>query len=190
MSRSGKFVVYVSVIWCVGCVALLTRRTSLLQLLSLPLVLLFFAAVVTSLACVFTGWRQQRWRSMIPLLACVIAFFLSGKLVRTARHFVFVWALPSYEAVIRQMESGSIPVSANLNRIPRAEPGARWVYRVFAARNANGVLMVEFLTETGFPVKHSGYLYSSSGVIEPGSEVDSRWPIRHEVRSKWFFISD
>jgi NADH:ubiquinone oxidoreductase subunit K len=190
MSRSGKFVVLVSVVWCIGSVAVFTRRTPFLQLLSLPLALLFFAAIGTSLVCVFAGWRQCRWRSVLPLASCVIAVFLSGMLVRTARHFVFVWALPSYEAVVHQMESGSILVTTNFDNIPQAESEARLVYRVFAQRETNGVLMVEFDMESGFPVKHSGYLYSSSGVIEPGSRMDSRWPIRQEVRSRWFYISD
>ena len=190
MSRFGKFVVFVSAVWCIGAVALFTRRTPLLQLLSLPLALLFFAAIVVSLGCVFFEWRQHRWRSIVPLASCVIAAFLSGMLVRTARHFVFAWALPSYEVVVHQMESGSILVSTNFANIPRAEAEARLAYRVFAQRDTNGVLVVEFDTESGFPVKHSGYLYSSSGVIEPGSRMDSRWPIRQELRSRWFYISD
>ena len=190
MSRLGKSVIVIAVIWCVGSVAFFTRRTPLLQLLSVPLFLCFVSGIVASFVCIVSEWRQRRWRSMIPLSACVVAFFLSGMLVRTARHFVFVWALPSYEAVVHQMESGSILVSTKFDNIPRAESEARLVYRVFAQRDTNGVLMVEFDTESGFPVKHSGYLYSSSGVIQPGSRMDSRWPIRQELRSRWFYISD
>jgi hypothetical protein len=88
------------------------------------------------------------------------------------------------------MESGSIVVSDKFDRIPQAETEARLVYRVFAEKDTNGVLMVEFDTESGFPVKHSGYLYSSSGTIEPGSQMDSRWTFRQEVKSRWFYISD
>jgi hypothetical protein len=190
MSRLSKFVIGIAVIWCVGAVAFFTRQTPLLQFLSFPFFLCFVGGGGASLVCIVSEWRQRRWRSLIPLAACVIAFFLSGILVRTARHFVFVWALPSYEAVVHQMESGSILVSTNFDNIPQAESEARLVYRVFAQREADGVLMVEFDTESGFPVKHSGYLYSSSGVIVPGSRMDSRWPVRRELRSRWFYVSD
>jgi hypothetical protein len=190
MSRLGKFVVTVAVIWCVGYVAFFTRRTPLLQVLTLPLVLLFFAATVASLVCGFAEWRERRWRSLVPLAACVVAFFLSGMLVRITRHLVFVWALPSYETVVQQMESGSIPLSVGFTNVPQAEAEARLAYQVFAEKSSNGVLMVEFDTESGFPSKHSGCLYSSAGAIVPGSRMDSRWRIREELRSRWFYVSD
>jgi hypothetical protein len=191
MSRTGKFVVVVSVIWCLVSAAYFARRASLLlQLLILPLSLLFFAAIICGLVCAFAEWWQRCWRSMFPLAACVIAFFLSWILVLTARHFIFLWALPSYEVVVRQIESGRIPMSVGFDRLPQAESEARLVYTVYAEKDVNGVLMVEFLTESGFPVKHSGYLYSSSGAIEPGSLMNSRWPIRQELRKWWFYISD
>jgi hypothetical protein len=190
MSRTGKFVAIISVIWCLGSVAFFTRRTPLSQLLSLPLALLFFAAGIRGLICVFTEWRQRHWRSLFPLATCVIEFFLSGMLVRIAGHFLFVWALPSYEAVVQQIESGRIPVSVGFDRLPQAESEARLVYYLYAEKDVNGVLMVEFDTESGFPVKHSGYLYSSSGAIEPGSRMNSRWPIREKLRNRWFYVSN
>jgi hypothetical protein len=88
------------------------------------------------------------------------------------------------------MESGEISVSTEMDRIPQAILKARMAYAVFAQKETNGVLTVEFLTETGFPVKHSGYLYCSSGTIAPGSAEDRHWPIIHEERPKWFSISD
>jgi hypothetical protein len=81
-------------------------------------------------------------------------------------------------------------VAVGSDRLLQAESEARLVYRVYAEKATNGILMVEFDTEAGFPVKHSGYLYSSSGQIESGSRMDSRWPIREEVRSGWFYVSD
>jgi hypothetical protein len=88
------------------------------------------------------------------------------------------------------MESGSIPVSTNWTSFPQAVPLAPLTYAVFAQKDTNGVLTVEFITESGFPVKHSGYLYILSGVIEPGSKEDSHWPIRKEEGTRWFFISN
>src|SRR3954463_16013385 len=127
MSRLGKFVVSVAVIWCVGYVAFFTRRTPLWQILTLPLVLLFFAAIIASVVCVFAEWRQRRWRSLVPLAACVMASFLSGMLVRVTRHLVFVWALPRFQTVVHQMEACSIPVSVCFDEAPQAEAEARLV---------------------------------------------------------------
>jgi hypothetical protein len=188
--RDDKIIGVVCLVWCVGSLALFTRRTSLLQLLSLPLALLFFSAVVASVVRVFTNWRQRRWHSLVSIGMCVSALLLSFVLVRAASHLVFVWALPSYEAVIGQMQSGTISVPTGFTGIAAGPAKARFVYAIFAEKGTNGVLMVEFDTESGFPVKHSGYLYSSSGKIEPGSRMNSRWPIRRELRSNWFYVSN
>ena len=110
--------------------------------------------------------------------------------MRVIRHVIFVRSLPSYEAIVQQMESGRILVSTNFNPVPQAVPLAPLTYVVLAQRDTNGVLAVAFMTESGFPVMHSGYLYVSSGIIEPGSTEDSLWPIRKEERPRWFFISD
>jgi hypothetical protein len=190
MSPLDKFVVRVAVIWCVGSTVFFSHRTNLTQLLTLPLALCFLAAVIISIVCAFSEWRQRRWISLLPFGTCVLSVVVCGAIVRPIRQAIFVWSLPSYEGVVQQMESGSIPVSATLSRVPQAESKARLTYGVFAQKGTNGVLTVEFLTECGFPVKHSGYLYCSSGVIALGSDADSRWPIRHEEKPKWFYVSD
>jgi hypothetical protein len=193
MSRLGKFVVAVSAIWFVVATAYFSHRSGLLgllQLLMLPLFPCLFAAIIISFVCVFKEWRQRRWRSLLPLGICFVSIFISGVSVKIIRQAIFKWPLPSYEMVVQQMESGKIPVTAELNPIPEAKSEACLAYAVLAQKDTNGVLSVEFLTEVGFPVKHSGYLYSSSGIIEPRSLIDSRWPIRHQIKDKWFYISD
>lgn len=191
MSRLGKFVVIVSVIWFVlFTVYAAHRRSIVLQLLGMPVTLCFLAAGVISMVCALSEWRQRGWLSLAPFAVCVLAVVLSSSILRPIRHAIFVRSLPSYETVVQRMESGSIPVSTNLGLIPQAVPLAHLAYAVLAQKDTNGVLTVEFLTEAGFPVKHSGYLYISSGVVEPGSVAYSRWPIRHEERPRWFYISD
>lgn len=191
MSRLGKFVVITSVVWFVMSTIYFAHRDSIvLQLLGTPVMLCFLAAVVIGIVCIFVEWRQRRWLALLPFAACVLSVVVSMPIVRTVREYIFARSLPSYEAVVRQMESGSIPVSTNLSPVPQAVPLAHLAYAVLAQKDTNGALTVEFLTEGGFPVKHSGYLYLSSGVIEPGSMEDERWPIRHEERSRWFYISD
>jgi hypothetical protein len=190
MSRVGKFVVIVAVIYFVGSTMFFVHRTDLSQLLALPLFFCFLGAIIAGIVCVFSDWRKHRWLAFLPIAVCVVSVCVSGMVVGPIRHAIFVQSLPSYEAVVRQIESGSIPVSTNLSPVPQAVPLAHLAYAVFAEKRSDGALTIEFLTEGGFPVKHSGYLYVSSGVIESGSMEDERWPIRQEERPRWFYISN
>ena len=141
-----------------------------------------------SLVRVFTYWGRERWRGVAPLLACVLVVMLAPEVGAAIRGALFRRSLPGYESLIRQLESGAIPVTTELRQVWQAEGVS--AYSVMAQRGTNGVLMVEFLTGAGFPVKHSGYLYTSSGSIEPGSRIDSRWPKRRTLSPLWYRISD
>ena len=190
MSRLGQFVIVVAVVWLVPATVFFSHRTTRSQLLTMPLVPCFLAASVISIVCIFSEWRRRRLLALLPFAACVLSVVISGAVSHRIRQAIFTQSLPSCEAVVHQMESGSILVSTNLSQIPSAVPLAHLAYAVLAQKDTHGVLMVEFLTEGGFPVKHSGYLYVSSGVVEPGSMEDSRWPFRHEEQPRWFYISD
>jgi ABC-type xylose transport system permease subunit len=159
------------------------------MLFGLPLAFFYLTAFVTGVLCVFTEWRQRHWRSAIPLAVCIVAFYVSTILARTTVHLLFVWALPSYEAVVHKIESGSItiPVSTEFQLVPHAEREARLAHAIIAKRDSKGVLTVVFWTEGSF-VRHFGYMYKSSGVIEPDSKREN-WQIERKVRSGWFLIS-
>lgn len=187
MSRLSKITVLIAGLWFVVFTAFAAWPTGLAQLLSMLLTLGLLVFGFISIVLAFTRWRHERWRSIIPFGACALAVILAPEVGSRIRQFMFHRSLPRYESIIRQMESGNIPVSVELQRVPQAEGTV--AYAVLAQRT-NGVLNVEFLTGGGFPVKHSGYLYCSSGVIERGSLIDSRWPKRREVRPSWFRISD
>lgn len=188
MPRSAKITVVIAGLWFLVFTAFVARPSPSTQLLSMLLTLGLFVFGFISFVRVFTHWHRERWRALVPLSVCVLVVVLAPELGAAIRQLIFQRSLPRYESIIRQIESGAIPVSSELRHISQAE-GA-WAYAVLARRGTNGVLTVEFLTGGGFPVKHSGYLYCSSGVIESGSLADSRWPKKQEVKPSWFRISD
>ncbi len=191
MSPSGKSIVTISLVWFViftiyGC----HRNSTILQLLDMGISLLFLGAFVLGFICIFSEWKQRRWLSLLPFTVCVLSVVVSIEITERVRAIIFIHCLPSYQAVAQEMESGAIPVSTNLSRVPQAVPMAKLAYVVMAQKADNGVLVVEFVTEGGFPVKHSGYLYSSAGAIQPGSVESLRWPAIVPVRTNWFFVTD
>jgi hypothetical protein len=188
MARDGKLMVVASVIWLFAQEAIAAHRTSLGLLLGLLLSFCFLLVAILAVVRVFTEWRERRWRAAIPLAVCVFAVIIFIPLGRLVSRAVFAWSLPSYERIVRRIESGSIPVPAQFGEVREAKQEARLAYAVFAGKDTNGVLTVIFFTEKGFPALHSGYLYTSSG--ELGLGLQSRLPIREKVRSKWFYVSN
>jgi hypothetical protein len=188
MARVPKIAIFVAGLWFVVFVAFAARPTAATQLLSILLSLGFLVFCFISFIRLFTHWRRERWQVVIPLSICLLAVVFAPVVGATMQHVIFQLSLPHYESIIRQMDSGAIPVTPELRRIEQAEGGS--VYAVLAQRSTNGVLTVEFLTGGGFPVKHTGFLYCSLGLIEPGSDADSRWRKRREMRPLWYRISD
>jgi hypothetical protein len=188
MSRADRITLWVAALSFVIVGAFAAHRTTGLQLISMPVMLVFFGACIVSIVRVFTRWSARRWRALIPLAACFASIIAIGAVGRVARDIVFAWALPSYQRVIDDIESDRIVVSGAGRTIPEAIAAARLTYAVIASRAPNGALSVEFLTESGFPAKHSGYLYSSSGIDD--SFVRSRWPRMSRLRDHWFYVSD
>ena len=194
ISPAVRFIACVSLLWFIAVTTYYSHRGGWSLLFLFSLSLCFLAAVVLGIACALVNWEQRRWRSIFPLAICGLALYSSDLslriLVPANRRAIFEWSLPSYEAIVHQIDTGIIPVSDTLTRIADVEQKIPLAYAVFAQRDGNDVLIIEFLTEAGFPVKHSGYMYVSSGTVEPGSFEDLRWPIRQNERPNWFYISD
>lgn len=144
------------------------------------------------LAALF-AWTEQkglRLLALLPLAVCLGSCAGSTMVGQAVREAQFASHLPRYEALVERIRAANVLVSGKVVSVPLAETERDLGYSVLAEQDANGILMVELLTGGGFPVKHSGFLYSSSGSIKPWSFFDERWPSKTEVRPKWFRISD
>ena len=188
MTRLTKIALITAGLWFAVLCVFAARQTPNTQMLGAVMTLALLVVTLISFIRIFTDWKRQHWRSIIPFVSCVLAVALYPASRSVIHRLTFERSLPHYELIIRQIESSPAPISSELLLIEQTEDSS--IYHVRANRSPDGVLTVEFLTGLGFPVKHSGYLYSSSGVIEPDSYFDSRWPKKREMKSKWFRISD
>jgi hypothetical protein len=183
MSQNARYTFIIAGSWFVTTIAFIVRPKPGLQFLamflSLALIVVGFIGFVTA----FTNWGKERWRSFIPLSTCVVVVVVAPDLGRGIRDLMFKWSLPRYEALIQRIESGNISVSKEWQKIEEAE--GLVPYGVVAKRGSNDVLMVEFRFGAGFPVKHSAYVYFSSGAID-----HSEYRRGYEIRPKWFEVSD
>jgi len=161
--------------------------TQILGMLGLGLYLL---ALGFAVLFAWTERKELRLLAVIPLAVCLGSCAATAVVGRSARTAQFEKRLPRYEALVERIRAGDALVSGRVISVPLVETERDLGYAVMAQRDADGVLTVELLTGGGFPVKHSGYLYSSSGSVKSGSFFDERWPFKTAVKQNWFRISD
>jgi hypothetical protein len=188
MSRSYKIALVIAILWFIARAVFAARPSVEAQTVLMILTFGFFFVGIISFVRALTQWRKGRFRAVAPLAGCILIVAVAPMAASAVRRSVFHQSLARYESVIRRIESGEIQLTNQLRNISPSESGLS--HSVLAQREANGVFTVEFLSGSGFPVKHSGVLYCSSGFIEPGSVTASRWPKKVEMKPRWFRVSD
>jgi hypothetical protein len=105
------------------------------------------------------------------------------------RDWQFRKNLPRYMEVVQLIEKGEIKASPSGPRIQLPNQYTDLSLVTFAKTN-NGSWIIEFNIGGGFPVKHSGYLYVSTGKINSDPETLERWPYRSQITTNWFRVED
>jgi hypothetical protein len=188
MSLTTTVLLAVPFVWFAATLLFATVETAEVQLFDMALALLVLVALGVAFVRVFLCWKRESWRTLIIFLVTPLLVIFMPDAVGYLRIAAFKRALPQYEAAVQRIASGEIAVSEKRKRIEELE--GPLAYGVFAQRSPAGVLTVEFWTGGGFPVKHRGYLYSSSGAIEQNSPAAETWPKRRAVVSQWFRVAD
>jgi hypothetical protein len=180
---------FACVAWCATSVAFNARPTTVLQLTSLGALLLLIVAACASLVTAVVGVRRRRWRTLLPLAACVACPFVAGYASEQAERVLFARSLSNYQVVVARLESAALAPFEHHER-PQAEADIAGVDSVFAERTQDGVLLVELDFGTGFPAKHTAHLYSSSGSIPSRSRMAKRWPFTRRLADRWLLVSN
>jgi hypothetical protein len=144
-------------------------------LLALPFLVL--VAIVRAL----TG---HGWRYAVVAALCAAALPAGVRLGVRIRDYDFRHRLrPRYEAIIRRIERGPRPAARERTEIALADDEKDLAMRVFATRDGENGLRVEFLWAVAFPPRHTLFVYSSTG--EPTKRPSADW--RYDrLDASWF----
>jgi len=80
-----------------------------------------------------------------------------------ARELRFALDLPTYEAIVARRDVQELAPGTKLDPLTLSDSEDAGIYRAGAERMADGTLLVEVWNGSGWPVRHFGYLYTSSG---------------------------
>jgi hypothetical protein len=163
------------------------------QLFDMLIVLILIFLLLVSVIAGICFARRDKFRAFVPAIICLVglpaSLFIASYLGVSIRDWQFRKNLPRYDEIVHLIEKGELKANASDPRIPLPNQFADLSLATFADTNNNG-LTVEFIVGGGFPVKHSGYLYVSTGKIENDPKTVERWPYYSQINSNWFRVSD
>jgi hypothetical protein len=170
-----------------------SQQTTDRQLFSMATVAGVLFVLLISFVLGLRFCSRDKFRAFIPLAICVIglpiSWFVAGRLGEAIQDWRFKKNLPRYTEVVRLIEKGEIKVPSGSDMLQLPSQYSDLALRTFASTNSEGVVIVGFITGLGFPVKHSGLLYLSTGNIE-NSGMLLRWPRYRRLNENWFVIED
>ncbi len=188
--RRSLVVVIVAAVCFVALSAFKAHQSPLGQGILFLLTPVYVGCIVFSIIELFRGWRAYEFRTAIPFAACALAWYGSYPVGAFLQSRLFIHNLPRFQAIVDGIQPESLPTDGKTKAIDIGKTDQTQIQHVFAHRAADGSVVIEIATENGFPMKHSGYVYSSSGNFPGDPQFHYRWPYADEVRPKWFRVSN
>jgi hypothetical protein len=145
----------------------------------------WFVTLIGNIGFAIGRWNELRLKALVPVTICLLTLPVASVIGRVAEavHFRYL-LLPRFEQLVAEIRATNMP------RGTTVEIPGEVARIVLARRNEENQLQVEFVTGVGFPVKHSGYLYTENEDIESDSYLASRWPHASKVKPLWFRVAD
>lgn len=129
--------------------------------------------------------------SLATLILLGVVAIIGLRVTASFRHKrEFTSKLPFLQKIVTDLQASDSKADPALVKVPVPEEALGMVHSILAQRPAEGSLAVEFVTRGGFPVKHRGFLFLSSGRIEDFPAMAARWPKRTPLREHWLYIGD
>ena len=192
MLKTGKKTLMLGIVSSIVFFFSAFQMNPLIQLIVMLCVFVFVLTLIINFLSIPFRWKSQGKWAVLPFgfsVLSIMFFLFTLGLGFEVKMLKFRSQKPEYEQVIDLIKQGNIPIRKELDRLKIPDRFDHLAYSVMGTRDDNGVITVEFLTEGGFPVKHSGFLYRSDGQPKKWERID-RWPIYGEIETNWYRISD
>ncbi|MFO1489207.1 MAG: hypothetical protein U1F65_12100 [Verrucomicrobiota bacterium] len=170
-----------------------SHRTGFRQLLSVGSLFAIGVLMLVSFAISANSSPPKKKHAFIAALICLVglpAGFIGGVVIGASiQNARFQGNLPRYTEVVRLIERGElapVPPDTSVKLPARYSDLASFV---LLKTNTDGIV-IEFMTDGGFPAKHSGYLYAASGNLERDTEPAYDWAFHSRINTNWFHIGN
>lgn len=167
-------------------------RPSIVQILVMLLLLVESILVVFNFITIFHFWERYTVLALLPLFISISGFWLqdiTGDKGREIRMEVFNERLYLYEQAVAELAPmiKDEPLHLHYDQIPeKYRHLAYWII----GKKEKGIVFA-FFWGSGFPCKHSAFVYRSDGRLpERGTDFRRDWPFCERINEHWFRVSD
>jgi hypothetical protein len=193
MKTLGLTCSIVVVLNCAAIIFFCEHRTPDKQLFSMATSGILLILLAGSLVAGLLRCRREKFHAFVPAAICIIGLLASSLVAPSLGSSIENWRfnnnLPRYVAIAHRIERGEIKTSTSLSRFEL--PGQdQDLAQITLAKTNNEGAVIEFVTGLGFPLKHSGYLYISTGKIDNETDSLRRWPYHSRINVNWFRVED
>ncbi|MBN2455506.1 MAG: hypothetical protein JXB29_03060 [Sedimentisphaerales bacterium] len=194
--KSFKTIIWINVILSISLIivsGVFAYEKRWTQLLFVPLVFYAFVMFIINLISLFKFWQEYDSEAFIPLLISILTIPLSTFSVKAGvfvNTHVFKERIVQYEAAVKMVENqiNTEPLYLIGEDIPAK---FRHLAYLIYAKKEGSVLNVSFVWGSGFPNKHTAYVYTSNGKLpEKGTKFQKDWPYYRRINDHWFRVCD
>jgi hypothetical protein len=169
------------------------RATSTRQLIGMALGVLLLCLTIGAIPYATVQWRSQRSQGLVPLAIGLMSLVLSlpaTALASGLRQTVLEADRPYYQRVVDVYQSGRLDsrVPFPTDSLPAPIQGCCSLIRAW--RDSTGLLGVEFFTDGGFPVRHSGLVFFEDSAAAKGSSLSQRWRKGRHLEGHWYWVDN
>ncbi len=185
--RPHRRIYWAAALWYVLAVVFMLQMSGTLQLVLLIATAALVFAFIASLLVVVRNARTIA--SYLPLACCGLAVVAMPSTVRTLEPAVFEMKRAALQALLVRNDVVSLRAGTSAI-LPLSSNERDFAYLVLAERMPDGTLLLSVATEGAFPVRHAGYVYSSSGSTDYRSEALGDWQALRPIFPNWFRAYD
>ncbi len=168
------------------------RPDALWQLLFGYLFFIILFSIIANFFKSFVIFFDYGIRAFLPFLFLVLSMIASIYVLRLGHSlsiYTFKQRLPQYEKLVQRIKSGDLPDNMFNKDIP--EKYKHLAYVINTTHYNNDRYSIVFLWGSGFPLKHTAFLYvSDERMLMKKSRLRKDWPARTRINENWYRVSD
>ncbi len=170
-------------IFLISIVIFLIRESAILQLISMLAILMFLALFITNISWLIRKWKSEKWLSLYPIVLWIIILLATPFIAVFSAKKSFEYNLPKFQVIVEELKKEPHETGERKRSDKNVGRGIDSWYE-------DDIFIAQIWWGSGFPLKHTCYVYVSSGDIEKIEYFTKNFYGRIRLNQYWFSVSD